>query len=475
MARRRRKLTTPVLFPLSISSNSLSNSNTSNGSNGELTYELSGIILHTGTALGGHYRSYNRVPGSGKWVDCNDASVVELDDKEVSSLFWYNPSNGMQSKPDSGRDFLYENAYMLLYTVRDSTNNIKIIDIPQSLRDEVNLDNVQFKEFQQIYDTMKNISVVTVYGYASSTSALVAKEPVVVESSVNSTITELTSQVVASFITVGVLKGGEEVRLRKLNKLTNRLLDTFTNKENATLNELGFEGGNYDNNSSNIYALEIKDDVSLVFSEYNPNQMSIRCFAWEDLISSGYIQAPNSGTDSGATVSVSLEFPSNIVPRTVIVPGELAATVGNLRAELSRVYNVNYATVNMIRCSDKQVIKLEDDDKLLSEFNIVPDDEIVLEILPEAENWKTFSSVAFEKLLQLRRNITILFNNPNECNGNTVTTEDSSNIHEVNYSFSIRAPLETTLLDIKSLMCDVFKSNNIQLDIEVQLGIHMYI
>ena len=50
-------------------------------------YRLHSILLHTGTANGGHYKAYVLDSLSGHWLECNDASVSEMTSTEEASLF----------------------------------------------------------------------------------------------------------------------------------------------------------------------------------------------------------------------------------------------------------------------------------------------------------------------------------------------------------------------------------------------------
>ena len=50
-------------------------------------YRLHSVLLHTGTANGGHYKAYVLDSLSGHWLECNDASVSEMTTIEEASLF----------------------------------------------------------------------------------------------------------------------------------------------------------------------------------------------------------------------------------------------------------------------------------------------------------------------------------------------------------------------------------------------------
>lgn len=57
-------------------------------------YHLTGVLVHNGTAMGGHYRAYTLTvkEETTVWLDCNDAYVSPLSTEEVESLFWHHTS-----------------------------------------------------------------------------------------------------------------------------------------------------------------------------------------------------------------------------------------------------------------------------------------------------------------------------------------------------------------------------------------------
>jgi hypothetical protein len=92
------------------------------GEKEENSYRLHSVLLHTGTANGGHYRAYVRDAHTSAWLDCNDAIVYELKENEVANLFWRDNagSRPMSASGDKAAvafkvDTIYENAYMLRY------------------------------------------------------------------------------------------------------------------------------------------------------------------------------------------------------------------------------------------------------------------------------------------------------------------------------------------------------------------------
>ena len=81
-------------------------------------YDLAGILVHTGTAAGGHYYSFikdRENPDSGKWYEMNDSMVRDFDPKEIPAECFggedtFTSYNMMQMK-----SVRYRNAYLLFY------------------------------------------------------------------------------------------------------------------------------------------------------------------------------------------------------------------------------------------------------------------------------------------------------------------------------------------------------------------------
>jgi len=84
--------------------------------NGPYAYELFSILVHRGSALGGHYYAYIKSFTKGKWYCFNDSSVSDIRDGEPKETFGGKSSAGMS-------------AYMLMYRQLDPTRNqLDVID-----------------------------------------------------------------------------------------------------------------------------------------------------------------------------------------------------------------------------------------------------------------------------------------------------------------------------------------------------------
>ena len=91
---------------------------------GPYVYELFSVLIHSGTAHGGHYYGYVKSFNTHKWYCFNDSSVTSFDPKKIPSSF----GNGEKG---SG-----SNAYMLMYRQYDPSRNIiepSIASIPEEV------------------------------------------------------------------------------------------------------------------------------------------------------------------------------------------------------------------------------------------------------------------------------------------------------------------------------------------------------
>ena len=51
---------------------------------GDYIYELFSILIHSGSAMGGHYYAYIRSFQDGKWYNFNDSSVSQFEKQNVN-------------------------------------------------------------------------------------------------------------------------------------------------------------------------------------------------------------------------------------------------------------------------------------------------------------------------------------------------------------------------------------------------------
>lgn len=99
-------------------------------------YQLTGIVVHSGQASGGHYYSFivqRLADGSCKWYkfDDNDVSEWKMDDEEEMKAQCFGGDylgemyDSVLKRPSCRRQKRWWNAYMLFYTRLDAINPSK--------------------------------------------------------------------------------------------------------------------------------------------------------------------------------------------------------------------------------------------------------------------------------------------------------------------------------------------------------------
>lgn len=79
--------------------------------NREWVYELYAVLIHSGSALGGHYYAYIRNLDSNKWYNFNDSQVLEISGQSIRQVWGGKQKYAyMSTYSHSGA-----NAYMLMY------------------------------------------------------------------------------------------------------------------------------------------------------------------------------------------------------------------------------------------------------------------------------------------------------------------------------------------------------------------------
>lgn len=58
---------------------------------GEFVYELFAVMIHSGSAQGGHYFAYIRSFDTGQWYNFNDSSVTAIDENALKDVFGGGP------------------------------------------------------------------------------------------------------------------------------------------------------------------------------------------------------------------------------------------------------------------------------------------------------------------------------------------------------------------------------------------------
>lgn len=128
--------------------------------NNEYQYDLTGVIIHTGTTERGHYYSFTKKDNS-QWLEFNDTNVSpfnieDLEDEAFGgSQYYFNNKTGKNELVEKST-----NAYVLFYTrkdviiIQDELKNSMDIDFPNNLAKFIQID----KETENFVSILKENS-----------------------------------------------------------------------------------------------------------------------------------------------------------------------------------------------------------------------------------------------------------------------------------------------------------------------------
>jgi ubiquitin C-terminal hydrolase len=240
----RKKIYDSVSFPLNLDLNKFI------GSDGN-QYELFSIVIHSGTAMGGHYYAYIKSFEDNKWYNFNDSSVCEIEIEELPKIF----GSGTYSSPTG---------YVLMYQRKQSGAPVTHIDdsvINEDLKKEIDLEAVRIREEERVKKEKQNALNVKVLIDGVQKGFDVKK---------TDTVAYLKDKVLNGFEINTKLSN---TRLRLYNNVNGRMLDIF-DKEDITLCE-------YDISAYKTYTLEFRTD-EIGFEEYDPDAIYINVFFWRE-------------------------------------------------------------------------------------------------------------------------------------------------------------------------------------------------
>ncbi|KAF2763557.1 hypothetical protein EJ05DRAFT_432901 [Pseudovirgaria hyperparasitica] len=131
-------------------------------------FELVGVLIHQGTAEGGHYYSLIRERPSGSsgpptWLEFNDRDVTELQAQMISSMGFGGFSEEAYTQNQSGPRCKQFSAYMLFYqrtstivaeqkALRASASGPQKVPIPPTLEEDIAADNESVVRIHGVFD-----------------------------------------------------------------------------------------------------------------------------------------------------------------------------------------------------------------------------------------------------------------------------------------------------------------------------------
>mmetsp|Transcript_26095 Transcript_26095/g.25717 ORF Transcript_26095/g.25717 Transcript_26095/m.25717 type:complete len:835 (-) Transcript_26095:354-2858(-) len=224
---------------------------------GEDVYELYSIMIHSGSANGGHYYAYIKSFETERWYDFDDSSVKEIDEKDIEKVF------GGETKSYGWSSSYSTNAYLLMYRKVDESRNILRVEdseIPPYILEEIEHErNKEREELNAREEKRKNIKL-RIFYQGKEKELEINREMLV---------KELKLKAMEEFS----IPAEEEKNVRVRNY--SQYYDT---NQEVLDEERSIE-------SENIYtqknlALETKKNDE-VFEDYDPNKFTIKVIVWD--------------------------------------------------------------------------------------------------------------------------------------------------------------------------------------------------
>ncbi|CAD8205300.1 unnamed protein product [Paramecium pentaurelia] len=228
--------------------------------NGPNVYELYSVMIHSGGALGGHYYAYIKSFENGDWYCFNDSTVSRISWKTILTMFGDKyPKYNMGSS-----------AYFLMYRRAGEELSTQKPTIQEHLKEAIVKELQEQKEREEKWEREKKEREMEL-----KIRCFYKNNDAVIKTRKDTLLKDFKLQVRQE---LNVQEDEENTRIRFYNHMDNIPQDTFTNKENETLQSLYF-------NDFKSVLLETKAPHEK-FEDYDPHLMLIKLCVWRNDIES---------------------------------------------------------------------------------------------------------------------------------------------------------------------------------------------
>lgn len=217
-------------------------------------YELFSIMIHSGSALGGHYYAYIKCFDTNLWYQFNDSQVKEIEKAEIEKMYGGIIGNGMFGA----------NAYLLMYREISDKNikKVELSEIPQYLIEEIaREDEIKLKEYKEREDRLLLIEIKVYFKGVTS----------LVKANKNLPLLFFTKKCIKE---LNIAYDEEDLRIRLYNAEYDQFQECFTNKESLSLDQLNIT-------SNSHLGIETKT-ADEEFLPYNPLHLNLKVCIWRD-------------------------------------------------------------------------------------------------------------------------------------------------------------------------------------------------
>lgn len=304
------KLSDKVSFPMGLNMNSDS---------GEFAYQLYSIMIHSGSAFGGHYYTYIQSFENECWYNFNDSSVTKISESDIPKIF------GGTEGSSTG--------YLLFYRKIDSSNLFLVdeSEIPEYIRSEMAKDKEEELKLEaERLERLKWLNIKVFNG----------KEFMWVEIHRDKLLSELIEVTIIYF---GISYDSDNVRIRKYSEFYNIAQDIYNNNE--TLDSQGI-------NSKSTLALETKESYE-EFPKYDSGELILLVYIYDETTSSAedaYDRMIKSGktlraqnTDTIAELTASVSSLTGIDPEDLAILCKLEDFPDSSLQQITQIQYANYS------------------------------------------------------------------------------------------------------------------------------------
>ena len=367
----KKKINTPISIPDKI---------TKIGNLDNLNYDLYGIIIHSGSAMSGHYFSLiKNFEKEKKWYKFDDRCVFEIKDiNEYKKIISGNEKNLNDST-----------AYILLYRNNDGKENVKYdFNINQDLIEDINLEEVEYQKYlEQEKERMSYLNL-RIFHNNKFDYVKIKKYEKLLE--LKNRIFEL-YEINKDKNKENIINIEKDTRIVIYNSNNNKIINILNpSKDNNTLEELNLT-------QNHIYHIEIKSPTE-TFSEFDPDDIIISLIKWDEsfLINTNKNKKRNkSDIEKNA---IKLKINKNIQKEEFISKIKFALNYSEMdNILIHKIQEYGYNNISLITLNDTIDIK-----KFIS-------DNIIYYIEPDIKQEKEKFRIYFDSLMP---DIKVIFNTP---------------------------------------------------------------
>ncbi|KAL3275293.1 hypothetical protein HHI36_020060 [Cryptolaemus montrouzieri] len=339
---------------------------------GPYIYDLFSIMIHSGSATGGHYYAYIKDFEKQHWYCFNDQSVMRITEDDIKKTYGGNPHRGYYSGAYSSST----NAYMLMYRQIDKDRNIKAMsvdDFPIHIRNLLKQMREKEENDRKIKEKENDLVKIIVYCYHPVERRLLdAKVSVFIDNTLEETVAFTAHQ---RFKLEGIV-AKEDCRLVKYNKFQDCIDFSF--------------------DSDQIKFCDIASDIDISSSEWfleirQPNT------EW---------QVYKPGAVNMIVYPINLQLEELGEPTVIRV--NVNETIGELKQRLSLLLNQPKDPMEVVIEKFAELIHFDRDDQVINfEFKNISYKLYVANVLDE-EPEKTFQCSKLRKFIEKIRQVIAL-------------------------------------------------------------------